>query len=48
MTCINCNEEMVGDGYTSVLRCPNAEESDAIDFAASDEGPFYCELDLSE
>lgn len=24
-TCTNCNEEMIGDGYTTVYHCPNVD-----------------------
>ena len=39
--CSKCNEDLVGDGYTSVLHCPDAEDED-YSYAAPDEGPFYC------
>lgn len=39
--CSKCNEHLVGDGYTSVLHCPSAEDED-YSYAAPDEGPFYC------
>lgn len=25
--CINCGEALEGDGYTTVLHCPNAEDT---------------------
>jgi len=39
--CSKCNEDLVGDGYTSALHCPYAEDED-YSYAAPDEGPFYC------
>lgn len=39
--CPDCGENLHGDGYTTVIRCPNADP-DASDFCAPDEGPFYC------
>ena len=51
MMCINCNETMSGDGYTSVLYCPNMSEEglladDGPEYAAGDEGPYYCKCDV--
>tara|TARA_R110000744_G_C19093105_1_gene532666 strand:- start:352 stop:651 length:300 start_codon:yes stop_codon:yes gene_type:complete len=46
MRCNNCNGEMHGDGYTTVQVCENVTEEQCaveyIDYAAPDEGPFYC------
>lgn len=42
MQCKNCGGSMIGDGYTVVLHCENAEESE-YEFNAPDEGPVYCE-----
>jgi hypothetical protein len=48
MICIKCNGTMIGDGFTSVLECENLPEymqagDDSPEFAAPDEGPFYCD-----
>ena len=45
MQCIDCNGEMNGDGYTSVMKCENLPESVDTSFMAPDEGPVYCELE---
>lgn len=46
MRCINCGEIIEGDGYTSVLYCPNAlddeELSSQIDVSEPDANPIYC------
>lgn len=42
MTCYYCNGDIIGDGYTSVQHCENAEE-DHYQYLAPDEGPVYCE-----
>jgi len=44
MICKDCGEQLDGDGYKRVLRCPNGPESGegSGEFAAPDEGPFYC------
>ena len=39
--CPICGGGMVGDGYTSILRCENAVE-DEIGYMAPDEGPVFC------
>lgn len=39
--CTDCGEDMVGDGYTVVMRCPNADDED-FQSRAPDDGPFYC------
>lgn len=41
MSCINCGGTLIGDGYTSVIHCENAD-TEAYCYAAPDEGPFYC------
>lgn len=40
--CPNCGGTLIGDGYTSVLHCENAEDLDAIAEAEADAGPIYC------
>ena len=40
MICKNCGETMEGEGYKSVVFCPNTE-TDTLEYAA-DEGPVYC------
>ena len=47
MTCPNCGEPLLGDGYSTVLHCPNAEgESDTSwQYAEPDAAPFYCDGD---
>lgn len=44
MTCRDCNETLEGDGYRSVVYCPNCPDEilDQASYAAPDEGPFYC------
>ena len=48
MRCNNCNGEMHGDGYTTIQVCENVTEeqcaAEYIDYAAPDEGPFYCNI----
>ena len=39
--CKDCNEHMEGDGYTSVLRCPNASDEEYA-FHEPDANPVYC------
>lgn len=38
--CKDCGEHMEGDGYTSVLYCPNTEEDTS--YMEPDAGPVYC------
>lgn len=40
--CRSCGLDYVGDGYTSVMHCPNAPDTEDMAFAAPDEGPFDC------
>ena len=46
MYCIKCNGAMHGDGYSTVEVCENldeeSEQGQAAQYAAPDEGPFYC------
>lgn len=48
MTCINCNGTMHGDGYSLPITCENLDEQDSewenAEYAAPDEGPFYCDF----
>lgn len=40
--CENCNEVLIGDGYKTVMRCPNAtEDTDSLE---PDANPVYCDL----
>ena len=41
MTCRDCGGDMIGDGYSNVIRCEYSNEEQYI-YAAPDEGPFYC------
>lgn len=42
MQCLDCGGTMIGDGYTEVVHCENAEE-ESYAYCAPDEGPVYCE-----
>lgn len=42
MQCRRCGGAMLGDGYTEVIHCENAEEESYV-YCAPDEGPVYCE-----
>lgn len=48
MKCPNCNGDMHGDGYSTVLECENREPTEESEFAAPDEGPFYCNFEESK
>lgn len=37
--CINCGEELEGDGYTVVLHCYGADDIDGVE---PDGKPVYC------
>lgn len=39
MTCKNCGECMEGDGYTRVVHCPNALDTDHVE---PDANPIHC------
>lgn len=45
-TCPNCGGTMIGDGYSQVRECENLSDQErealGVDYAAPDEGPFYC------
>ena len=41
MNCKDCGEQMEGDGYTTVLHCPNVDASDR----EPDCDPVHCETD---
>lgn len=43
-TCIKCNGDMVGDGYTSVMHCEFASE-DTYEFHEPDANPVHCDYD---
>lgn len=42
--CIKCGGEMIGDGYTAVAHCENAEEED-YEYHEPDAGPIYCHFE---
>lgn len=44
MICESCGEFMEGDGYTSVIHCPNAVESRYVHHKP-DANPVSCHLD---
>lgn len=44
MACIKCGGDMIGDGYTSVLQCEFLDGDTDANYAAPDEGPFYCDF----
>ena len=39
MSCINCGEDMYGDGYTTTIQCPNWADDEIVE---ADGGPMYC------
>lgn len=41
MCCPNCGGDMVGDGYTVVYQCENADELDTS-FVEPDANPVLC------
>lgn len=43
MNCPNCGERLTGDGYSTVLHCPNADTS--WQYAEPDAAPIYCDVD---
>lgn len=43
MTCRACGEWLIGDGYTTVIHCPDAPE-DEVSCAEPDAYPIYCKL----
>jgi hypothetical protein len=43
MTCPNCGENMIGDGYRVPLHCPNADEDDWF-HAEPDIAPIHCPI----
>ena len=51
-SCPHCNERLEGDGYTSVLYCPNIDDltHDRTCSMEPDANPVYCDygLELSE
>lgn len=42
--CRKCGENMVGDGYTQVLQCPNAGDLDDKCYEP-DAGPIECDFE---
>lgn len=40
-TCKDCGENLEGDGYKTVIHCPNADDQ-LTAYAEPDAGPFYC------
>lgn len=44
MTCKTCGERMEGDGYTRVVHCPNALDTE-LDYAEPDANPIHCTVD---
>lgn len=41
--CKKCNETLEGDGFSSVMHCPNTNED--LDYMEPDSGPVYCDFD---
>lgn len=46
MTCFKCGDELIGDGYTSALHCPNISEQQEQELAhrEPDADILYCDL----
>ena len=42
--CNNCNGDIIGDGYNSVMHCEYADD-DKVQFCAGDEGPVLCDYE---
>lgn len=42
MECINCGETLIGDGYQTVLHCPNSDDHWDKE---PDANPVYCDED---
>lgn len=45
--CPHCGEHLEGDGFTSVVNCPNNSNED-IYYMEPDAGPVYCEIGEDE
>lgn len=47
MKCSQCGETMVGDGYSSVMYCPNGreEKSEQIESSEPDANPIECDFE---
>jgi hypothetical protein len=45
MNCINCGEGLEGDGYTTVLHCPNV---DAEGYTPDDNAVYCTDSDFEE
>jgi len=41
MSCKNCGGDMIGDGFTAVMHCEYADESE-LDCLESDADTVYC------
>ena len=41
MICKNCGEDMLGDGFTRILHCPNSEDPE-LEYDAPDGNPYHC------
>lgn len=39
--CVDCNEHLEGDGYSTILHCPNAPEGDWL-YEPPDAGVVLC------
>lgn len=44
MNCEKCNAEMIGDGYTSVLHCGNADPIE-YEHHEPDAFPVFCDFE---
>ena len=42
MKCIKCGGDMLGDGFSTVLRCEYAEE-EQYEYSEPDANPVWCE-----
>lgn len=42
--CEKCNEALEGDGYVTVLHCPNADD-DKVDGVEPDANPIFCDFE---
>ena len=42
--CSNCNGDIIGDGYNSVMHCEYAD-NDKVEYCAGDEGPVLCDYE---
>lgn len=44
MNCKTCGEEMIGNGYNTVIHCPYAD----TDYIEPDANPVHCEPEVSD